>query len=270
MISITYDTTESIQMLPDKPALLIQDVTHGLVLIIADLHLGYLYGRSKRGILIPRSKLPEEELIELVEEIRPRQLIVLGDFKDEIFGIKNPLVSRIFNFYEKIRKITNLVIVKGNHDGKLEEMFQSRISLIPSTGLCLKTTDGKTIGLWHGHSNPALDVINADTTITGHVHPAFSFRDELGVTTTEKVWIKARWHQTETDSERLHIIMPAFNRYISGRSIDDDSFNALIAMKEGIDFQNAEVFTLQGVLLGSMGDLQEERRKRKKSKKKRK
>ncbi|NHK32867.1 MAG: hypothetical protein FK730_16085 [Asgard group archaeon] len=255
-------------MIPNKPAMLIEDEKKGTILLITDLHLGFLYGQNKRGIILPRSKLPEEELIELVQETKPEYLIVLGDFKDEIYGMKNPLVSRIYNFYTKIKKLTKLMIIKGNHDGKIEEMFHERIPIIQSSGYCLKTKDGKSIGLWHGHSNPALDVISADITISGHVHPAYSFKDELGVITTEKVWIKARWRQTENKKERLHIIMPAFNRYIKGKSVDDESTNTLITMKEGIDFENAEVFTLEGILIGKLKDLQEERKQRKKEKKK--
>lgn len=254
-------------MIPNKPAMLLEDEKKGAILLIADLHLGYLYGQNKRGIILPRSKLPEEELIELVQEVKPNHLIILGDFKDEIFGMKNPLVSRIYNFYNKIKKLTKLIIIKGNHDGKIEEMFSERIPIIPSSGYCLKTKDGKTIGLWHGHSNPTLDVISADITISGHLHPAYSFKDNLGVITTEKVWMKARWHQSDNKKERLHIIMPAFNRYLKGRSVDDESFNTLITMKEGIDFENAEIFTLEGILLGKLKELQEEKKQKKKENK---
>ncbi|NHJ40738.1 MAG: hypothetical protein FK731_11965 [Asgard group archaeon] len=254
-------------MIPNKPAMLLEDEKRGIILLVADLHLGYLYGKNRKGIILPRSKLPEEELIELVLEVKPNYLIILGDFKDEIFGMKNPLVSRIYDFYNKIKKITKLILIKGNHDGNIEEMFFERIPIIPATGLCLRTKDGKSIGLWHGHSNPALDVISSDITISAHIHPAFSFKDDLGVITTEKVWVKARWQQTDNKKERLHIIMPAFNPYIKGRSIDDESFNTLITMKEGIDFKNAEVFTLEGILLGKLQDLQEQKKQKKENKK---
>jgi putative SbcD/Mre11-related phosphoesterase len=263
MILITsVNHTNSVHILDDKPAIVIDEKRKGTTLLVADLHMGYLYGQNKKGILIPKPKLPEIELLELAKEIKPKRLVILGDFKDEIFGMKNPLVSRIMDFYNEIRQITRLIIVKGNHDGKIEEMFRSRIQLIPATGFCLTTKDDKKIGLWHGHSNPALDVINADITITAHLHPAYSFRDKLRVISTEKVWIKARWLHTTDDKERLHIIMPAFNRYVRGRSVDKDSFNTLLTLKEGIDFKNAEVFTLQGVLLGTIGDLQEARKRK--------
>ncbi|HUT81727.1 MAG TPA: metallophosphoesterase [Candidatus Bathyarchaeia archaeon] len=251
----------STYMVPNKPALIFDSSTYGKTLLVADLHMGFIYGKNKKGIILPRSKRPEEELIELVKHIKPEHVIILGDFKDEIYGTNNPLVGRIFEFMKKIRSLTKLTIIKGNHDGKIEEILPESVEIIPPTGLFLRLEDGKTLGLWHGHATPALDVFNADITITAHCHPAYTFRDEIGAKITEKVWVKAKWLYTERREERLHIIIPAFNSYIEGYSVDGDYFKTTISMKEAINFEEAEVFTLEGVLLGTIRDLQNERKK---------
>jgi metallophosphoesterase superfamily enzyme len=172
-------------------------------------------------------------------------------------------------------KLTRVTIIKGNHDGKVEELLPEKVEVIASTGLCIKERDsGNTIGLWHGHANPALDVISADITISAHAHPAFTFREKIGTKMTEKVWVKAKWKPTDNMQERIHIILPAFNRYIDGYSVDGKFFNSIVLMREGIDFENAEVFTLDGVLIGTINHLQEARQefeeelKKKKRKKK--
>ncbi|MBN1328486.1 MAG: metallophosphoesterase [Candidatus Heimdallarchaeota archaeon] len=250
----------SIQMILNKPALIFDSTTLGKTILIADLHMGFIYGKNKKGIILPQSKRPEEELIELVKQLKPEHVIILGDFKDEIFGTNNPLVGRIFDFMKKIHPLTKLIIIKGNHDGKIEEILPESVEIIPPTGLFLKLVDGKTLGLWHGHASSSLDVFNADITITAHCHPAYTFRDEIGARITEKVWIKAKWLHTEGKKERLHIIIPAFNSYIEGYSVDGEFFKTIISMKDAINFEEAEVFTLEGVLLGTIANLQNERK----------
>ncbi|NHJ86530.1 MAG: hypothetical protein FK734_13780 [Asgard group archaeon] len=264
------DITADSWFIPGKPAILIEEKNFGKILIIADLHIGFVYGQNKKGIIVPTKMLPEEELLDLVLQYKPRRVIVLGDFKDEIYGTANPLPGRIWEFFKRIKKYTRLTIIKGNHDGKLEEVMQEGIEIVPTTGLKLEERKtGKSIGLWHGHANPALDVIDADITIMGHAHPAYKFRDELGVKITEKVWVKAKWLSTSNRNERVHIILPAFNQFIEGYSVDENIFKATVLMREGIDFDNAEVFTLDGILIGTIKDLQEQRAKLEEKKKKR-
>lgn len=247
-------------MIPEKPAILLNEVKYGKTLVISDLHLGYVYNQNKKGIIVPVSKQAEEDLLELVKEYKPRRVIIVGDFKDEIFGSSHPLAGRVWNFLQRILKLTRLTLIKGNHDGKIEELLPENVEVIASTGMCIKErVFGKTIGLWHGHANPALDVISADITISAHAHPAYTFREEIGTKITEKVWVKAKWRQSENNRDRIHIILPAFNRYIDGFSVDSKFFNSIVLMKEGIDFSKAEVFTLDGVLIGTIGHLQEAR-----------
>ncbi|MGC9778560.1 MAG: metallophosphoesterase family protein [Candidatus Heimdallarchaeota archaeon] len=247
-------------MIPGKPAIEFYEEEFGKTLVITDLHLGFVYGQNKKGILIPVSKRPEEELVELIEERKPKRLIIVGDFKDEIFGTAHPLAGRAWKLLRRMLNLTRVTIIKGNHDGKIEEILPDEIELIQPSGLVVKEKkEGLSVGLWHGHANPVLDVYSADVTISGHAHPTFAFRDEIGTKITEKIWVKAKWLHAEGDQERLHIILPAFNKYLDGFSIDGKFFKTIVTMKEGIDFDNAEVFTLDGVLIGTIKELQDER-----------
>ncbi len=247
-------------IIPGKPALIFEDATYGSTLVISDLHLGYVYNKNKRGILLPYKQWPEEDLLDFVERLQPNRLIIIGDFKDEIFGTSNPLVQRVWKFLNRLLELTSsVVIIKGNHDGKLEEITPEKVEVASSKGiLATEKHTGKKIGLWHGHAIPALDVMSADITISAHAHPAYAFRDDVGSKITEKVWVKAKW-KSEEGKERIHIVMPAFNKYIKGFSVDSGFFETIIIMKEGIDFQEAEVFTLDGVLIGTIGELQKQR-----------
>jgi len=247
-------------MIPGKPAMLLNEEKHGKTLVISDLHLGFVYNQNKKGIIIPVSKQAEEDLLELIKLHKPRRVIIVGDFKDEIFGSSHPIAGRVWNFLQRMLKLTRVTIIKGNHDGKVEELLPKNVEVISASGLCIKERDSKkTIGLWHGHANPALDVISADITMSAHAHPAYTYREEIGTKITEKVWVKAKWKETGNNHERIHIIIPAFNRYIEGYSVDGSFFNSIVLMRDGIDLKNAEVFTLDGILIGTIEDLQEAR-----------
>ena len=247
-------------ILPNVPAIVFEEKEFGKTLLIADLHIGYLYGKNRRGIIVPRTELPEEDLYKLVKETEAKRVIILGDFKDEIFGGNHPLAGRIWTFVKRVLGLTHLTIVKGNHDGKIEELLPEEVELIAPTGLRLEEKNHHfSLGLWHGHATPGLDIWDADITITGHAHPAYSFMDEIGSKITEKVWVKANWLNIEEQKRKTHIIMPAFNRYIDGYSVDGELFKTTFLIKDAVDFLNAEVFTLEGVLIGTIGELQEAR-----------
>ncbi len=249
-------------IIPDTPAIMFNEKEFNKTLIVSDLHIGYVYGRNKRGIILPESKRPEEDIIQLLDEIQPDTLIFLGDFKDEIFGTSHPIAGRIWKFLKQLLEKTNVIIIKGNHDGKIEEIIPEEIKLIQADGLRLtKKETNKSIGLWHGHATPALDVWTADITISAHAHPAYTFRDEIGSKITQKVWVKAKWLNTkEGEPDRIHIIVPPFNRYIDGYSVDSEYFKTIVLMRDAIDFDNAEIFTLDGVLIGTLKNLREDRR----------
>ena len=247
-------------IIPNTPAITFNDKEYGETLVISDLHIGYLYGKNRKGIVVPLTETPEKDTIKLVEKILPKRIIFLGDFKDEIFGSTHPLAGRIWKFLKELSTKTHITIIKGNHDGKIEELLPDEIELIDSSGIQVQERNNNfSIGLWHGHATPALDVMGSQITISGHAHPAYSFRDSIGSKITEKVWVKAKWNVENKEEQRFHIIMPAFNRYIDGYPVDEKLFETTVLMREAIDFLNAEVFTLEGVLLGTINELQEDR-----------
>ncbi len=249
-------------IIPDTPAIMFNEKEFNRTLIVSDLHIGYVYGRNKKGIILPESKRPEEDIIQLLDETQPDTLIFLGDFKDDIFGTSHPIAGRIWKFLKQLLEKTTVIIIKGNHDGKIEEVIPEEIKLIQADGLRLTQKEtNKSIGLWHGHASPALDVWTADITISAHAHPAYTFRDEIGSKITQKVWVKAKWLNTkEGEPDRMHIIVPPFNRYIDGYSVDSEYFKTIVLMRDAIDFDNAEIFTLDGVLIGTLKNLREDRR----------
>ncbi|MEA2070177.1 MAG: metallophosphoesterase [Asgard group archaeon] len=245
--------------IPGKPALLLPTKEYGTTLVLADLHIGYVYGRNRRGIKIPYEKRPEEDIVKITKEFQPNHIIIVGDFKDEIYGAAKALVKRIEGFLQKIPQETSLTIIKGNHDGLIEQFLPNYINIEPPTGLLLELLETQeTVGLWHGHAFPNPLVQNADITLSGHGHPAYTFRETTGATQTIKVWIKSKWQFSKSNKKpRNHIFMPAFNKYINGYPINEAYFESIINFKEALEFDKSKVFTLDGVLLGTLKELQE-------------
>jgi hypothetical protein len=244
-------------LIPSKPALLFEEENRGLTLVIADLHLGYTYNRISGGIQIPQHARPENEVFQLVDEYTPQQIIFLGDFKDEVFGARKGFLRRMGVFLNKLLIKSEVMIIKGNHDGKIEDFVPEQVEVISSKGICLEEKGNQNkIGLWHGHAYPALDVMNAEITISGHAHPVYHFRELTGAKIVEKVWVKKKWSSEETrKKKRIHLIMPAFNNYITGFPVDEKIFSEFVIVSEAIDFSKAEVFTLEGILLGTIEEL---------------
>lgn len=263
-------TNNSSWLIPEKPAILFEEQKLGPTLLIADLHIGYVYGRHRREIILPRVQRAENELLDLTQTLKPKNVIILGDFKDEIFGATPALARRIWDFLGELLTIAEVMIIKGNHDGKIEEIVPNKVKIMPATGLVLTAAqEEKSIGLWHGHATPALDVYNAEITISAHAHPAYHFSEVFSRGMREKVWVKAKWQVEKeknnqdkglTDNERIHLIMPAFNKYIKGPSVDSEIFLELIPFRAALDIANAEIFTLGGVLLGTIKELQADKK----------
>ncbi|HEV2843167.1 MAG TPA: metallophosphoesterase, partial [Chthoniobacterales bacterium] len=94
-------------------------------LAVADLHFGYELSQRAAGWLVPMWGMESisERLMQLIEEYRPKRLIILGDLVHDQTAADEArrLLQRIQNFCEPI-------VVAGNHDRQLRgkvELFES-------------------------------------------------------------------------------------------------------------------------------------------------
>jgi len=120
-----------------------------------------------------------------------------------------------------------MTVVRGNHDGKLEG-----VEIVDHIVL------GK-FGLFHGHFVPDLD---AKTLVFAHAHPSVMID---GV--KERVWMFG-----EFEGKRI-VVMPAFNDLCSSTPVN--LRRPAGAMFKRWDYKNAEIVTLEGVYLGTVGFL---------------
>ncbi len=279
-------------MLPIKPiqpypALLLRRKAER-ILVVADLHLGWEALLIQKGVHIP-SQTPRilDKILRLIKKCKPTRLIFLGDVKDAIAKVEMEEWRDIPNFFETInKKVPDIQVVRGNHDGTLEPLLPETVKILPSTGVVFGN-----VGLFHGHAWPSPELLGCRSLITSHIHPMVAFRDPMGFRMTRQVWVKAA-----CDGERLaksflkHLgakvtsspstllreqfnvrlrvsqlfIMPAFNEFLGGRPINERrrgkdaksrTFIGPVLRSGSVDIDNAETYLLDGTFLGTISQL---------------
>jgi putative SbcD/Mre11-related phosphoesterase len=172
--------------------------------VIADLHLGLL-------------RHYDFEALSVAEKVET--LVVAGDLKH--IG-KRGLWER---FVSEVGGITELVLVKGNHDIGLEGEKDVRI--------------GK-YGIFHGHAIPGDDVWSAKVLIFGHAHPAYFIRDEAGGY-RERVFLAG-----EAEGRRV-VVLPAFNDLCASTAVNLDRPAGFMFRR--YDYKNWHAILLDGTIL---------------------
>jgi uncharacterized protein len=275
-------------LLPNPAALAKSNKTK--TLLIADPHLGWEMQLQEKGIHVPSqtSKILNK-LIAIICEYKPDRLVILGD-------VKYTVVSHVFgewqdipDFFRKLQDtIGNIAIVRGNHDANLEPLLPESIELLPATGTVIGD-----VGVFHGHKWPSPMLLGCKTLVMGHLHPVVVFRDPAGFKMTRQVWMK-----TKVDSEGLAkillkqagvkiensvldslekhygvklraselYIMPSFNDFLGGRSINEnrprkeshkEELIGPVLRSEAVDVDDAELYLLDGTYLGTLNQLRQ-------------
>jgi hypothetical protein len=279
----------SIKLMRPYPALFLRRNSER-VLVVADLHIGWEVSLAQKGVHVP-SQTPKilNQMLRLIGLCKPTRLLFLGDLKHTVEKVEMEEWRDIPDFFEALsRKVSNIEVILGNHDGNLEPLLPENVNILPSTGVILGN-----VGLFHGHAWPAPELLGCRSLVTGHVHPMVAFRDPMGFRITRQVWIKVECDgallaksllehsgfrvDANADSAALlrdHfkvrlrtsqlVIMPSFNEFLGGRPINQKSrgkdwrFGAFIGpvLRSGsVNISDAETYLLDGTFLGTVNEL---------------
>ncbi len=254
----------------------------------ADLHLGWEATLTQRGVHVP-SQTPKilDKMLRLIKKSKPTEIIFLGDVKHTVAGVEIEEWRDIPDFFETIQKeVADIRVIPGNHDGNLEPLLPETVKILPHTGLALGN-----VGLFHGHSWPAPELLGCSSLATAHVHPMVAFRDPLGFRITRQIWVKAECNGSElatpllkhlnvkidkdqeaTLKDRFNVearvsqlfIMPSFNDFLGGQRINKKRlgkdrksrhFIGPILRSGSVNMENAELYLLDGTFLGTISQL---------------
>jgi putative SbcD/Mre11-related phosphoesterase len=247
-----------VEPIPDVPAATVE--TDGQLLVaIADYHAGLEVGLRYEGIEI-RSAASQrrEQLIAVLDRIRPDRLVVIGDLGHAIgepFEAEREELSTLLSAVD-----VPVTLVKGNHDGGLESVLaecSGDVTVTESGG----TTIGD-VGFAHGHTWPDPSVLESTVVCLGHEHPTVRLEDEVGGTRTERVWLRGSIDATpfETQHDRSLeidgeiVCVPAFNDRSGGTWVNVDGQSFLSPFLPDC-LAEAEAFLLDGTRLGAYRDV---------------
>lgn len=272
---------------PPFPALLIRRGRER-VLVVADLHIGWEVALVQKGIHVP-SQTPKmlKKLLQLIDLSKPTRLLFLGDVKHTIARVELEEWRDIPDLFEAVsKKVDDIQVILGNHDGNLEPLLPETVEILPSTGVALGD-----VGLFHGHAWPTPELLGCRSLVIGHIHPTVAFRDPLGFRITAQVWVKAKLDGKrfakillkglgiKTDSKiveflrkRFNVrlkatqlfIMPYFNEFLGGRPINRKSreryarsieYLGPVLRSGSVDMGSAETYLLDETFLGTVDQL---------------
>jgi len=257
-------------------------------LVIADLHIGWEIALSQRGIHVP-TQMPRllQRLKSLIVTYNPETLLILGDIKHTVATAEIGEWQDIPEFFNELKKrIREIYVIRGNHDGNLEPLLPENIKILPATGITLGE-----VGFFHGHRWPSPILLKCKTLVMGHVHPVVAFRDPAGFRITRQVWVKAKCNGTQLAEKLLQkhrikiekssketlwkhykikpktsqlFIMPSFNDFLGGKPLNERKpggdvktgrIVGPVLRSEAVDMENAETYLLDGTFLGTLSQL---------------
>lgn len=178
-------------------------------LLVADLHLGYVWIERQRGTLLPLvSDDTFQRLGALLDDYRPERWVFLGD---TVHGVGSDGVAEreLAALFATLGAGPDIVFVLGNHDRKLPERTRwlhlpAHVSFVPLMQI------GPHVMI-HGDRHPWPEVEaklgEEGWAFYGHEHPAIGIGD--GVATSVKV-------PTFLVGDR-RVILPAFSRWAAGQ-----------------------------------------------------
>jgi len=259
-------------------------------LVVADLHIGWEVTLAQQGIHVP-SQTPKmlKKMLQIIDLCQPSSLLFLGDVKHTIAKVELEEWRDVPEFFETLtKKVNDIRVILGNHDGNLEPLLPEKVKILPSTGLA----EGN-VGFFHGNAWPAPELLACRSLVMGHVHPTVAFRDPLGLRITAQVWVKTKLNREKLAEAFLKslgvktkanadvttllrkrsnvrmkaqelFIMPYFNDFLGGRPINRSERNRYSKsveylgplLKSGsVYFDNAETYLLDGTFLGTISQL---------------
>ena len=237
------------RIVQSEPALIIEGEKKYLV--VTDLHIGFEDEFKPNKIQIGKNSTINEtikKLKKLVKMEKPDSVILLGDTKSSIKRISNSEWKEIPYFFDELKKLTDLILIPGNHDANIQQLIPDYVTVTNSIGIIIEDTL-----LTHGHTLPTKNFSNIKKIIMGHIHPVF-FKDD-SLLNGERVWISLKAkknHIFDSSSGELEItIIPSFNPYFyaTRKRFYQKSISPIINKLK--DVSEARIVTLDGSIIGN-------------------
>jgi len=243
----------NLQPLVGKPVLMV----HGkeTAAVIGDLHIGIESHLRWKGFHITSRTEQMLRDISVLSEQASR-LILLGDVKHRVPGTTRQELEELPGFFRALCQAFDRVdLVKGNHDGNIEDHIDSDVHVHPPGGMVWGEA-----GFVHGHTWPSAPVMACPHLVMAHNHPTVMFHDGVGKRTSEPCWLRGSFQNGGSrylQHPRSFMLMPAFNPILGGSPVNVEGESLLgPVMNSGMpDLDDARIYLLDGIQLGRRADL---------------
>lgn len=170
--------------------------------IVADIHLGYSWAQRRRGELGPLADYrTREKLFQLREELKPRQIVFLGDVVHAPRSC-TPEREYIEETLGVLGSTAQLIAVRGNHDRHFASEFGH--------------LNFRSVEAW---TNGSITAVHGDrftfawpeghTLVLGHLHPSLAVRDAAGAGHRLPVFLVSE----------TCLVLPAFSPFARGYDV---------------------------------------------------
>jgi putative SbcD/Mre11-related phosphoesterase len=252
------------------------------VLLISDLHLGFEEVISEeKGVHFPLQHVNILERIEaLVEKYDVQMLYVIGDVKHTIMTDIQYNWEILPNFMSDLSDVVRTVVIPGNHDGDLEPLLPRNVEVVDVHGIVIGKGEER-VSLIHGHAWPSPNLLDSSLFVAGHSHPSVSrfhsvtsagigrdnrrrYAGSVPVILHSKLskeCIRQNLGMLEIPSDEYArlITLPSFNRIVTGIAINSpkSKLQGPFFDNSCADFLESEVFSIDGLYLGTVRWLKE-------------
>ncbi|QLC34565.1 metallophosphoesterase [Halarchaeum sp. CBA1220] len=237
-----------VEPVPDRPAA-VADLGGESALLVADYHAGIERSLRCDG-LEARSRAEErrDRVLSLVVSEGVERVVFLGDLGHSIGEPEDTELAELEALVAELP--VPVTLVRGNHDGGLAEALD--VETTPAEGARFGD-----VGLCHGHTWPAREVLDADVVCMGHEHPAVRLEDDVGGSRVERVWLRGPLESAPFD-ERYDapldvsgelVVFPAFNDYSGGTWVNVEG-QAFLAPFLPEACPDADAYLCDGTRLG--------------------
>ena len=226
-------------------------------LLLADLHIGFESTFSANKIFLGSNSSIKQittNAKKLIQSEDADSVILLGDVKAGIKQISKNEWNDVPYFFSEIKKISEIILIPGNHDANIDKLISDEISMISSKGLVI----GDVL-LTHGHTMPSENFSAVNRIIMGHIHPVFFQEDSL--VNGQRVWISLKTKKElifpSAKGEIEITVVPSFNPYFytTQKRYYKKSISPII---EKIKNQSiAKIITLDGTIIANESELQD-------------
>jgi putative SbcD/Mre11-related phosphoesterase len=200
------------------------------VLVVADLHLGCEASLEHDGLSLPRvqTRKVREYIYGLIEDVRPKRLIVAGDLKHNFSRNLRQEWDDVVRFVQDLGGRVSLEVVRGNHDNFLGNILRE----LSVPFVRERTVSG--VRVVHGHEGS----LDGRPVVMGHLHPSIVVRDDTGAGVKDGCFLYSE--------ERQALVLPALSIVAPGVDVlSQGAFRGMspILSEEDMDLMAPIVFS---------------------------